>query len=158
MFVTTTNNRTHHIPHIGRNFASRRRGGHPRAPWHNRLTRLLSSELELSMRTRLCDLLGIEFPIIQAGMSIHTSSDLVAAVSSAGGLGSLGCWRRSADDVAKQVSLIREKTQRPIALNSPTFVRVSKAERISSPLHFPRRRDCSTFRQIISAWISNHVM
>ena len=69
------------------------------------------------MRTRLCDLLGIEFPIIQAGMSIHTGADLVAAVSNAGGLGSLGCWRRSADDVANQVSRVREKTRRPIALN-----------------------------------------
>jgi enoyl-[acyl-carrier protein] reductase II len=72
---------------------------------------------ERLVRTPLCDLLGIEFPIIQAGMSIHTASDLVSAVSDSGGLGSLGCWRRSADDITKQVALIRERTPRPFALN-----------------------------------------
>ncbi len=69
------------------------------------------------MRTRLCELLGIEFPIIQAGMSIFTSAELVAAVSNAGGLGSLGCWRRPLDDLARQLSLIRERTRRPFAVN-----------------------------------------
>ena len=69
------------------------------------------------MRTRLCDLLGIDFPIIQAAMSIFGSAELVAAVSNAGGLGSLGCWRRPPDDVARQLSLIREQTGRPFAVN-----------------------------------------
>lgn len=69
------------------------------------------------MRTRICDLLGIDFPIIQAGMSIFTSAELVCAVSNAGGLGSLGCWRRAPDDLAKQLSLIRERTSRPFAIN-----------------------------------------
>lgn len=69
------------------------------------------------LRTRLCKLLGIEVPIIQAGMSIFTSADLVAAVSNAGGLGTLGCWRRSADDLAKQVAVIRQRTHRPFAIN-----------------------------------------
>lgn len=69
------------------------------------------------MRTRLCELLGIDHPIIQAGMSIFTSAELVSAVSNAGGLGSLGCWRRPPDDLAKQLSLIRERTNRPFAIN-----------------------------------------
>jgi enoyl-[acyl-carrier protein] reductase II len=41
------------------------------------------------LRTSLCDLLGIEYPIIQAGMGEFTSAELVAAVSNAGGLGNL---------------------------------------------------------------------
>ena len=49
------------------------------------------------MRTPLCDLLGIDAPIIQAGMSVYTSPELAAAVSEAGGLGSLGVWQRSAE-------------------------------------------------------------
>ena len=69
------------------------------------------------MRTRICELLGIDFPIIQAGMSIFTSAELVCAVSNAGGLGSLGCWRRPPDDLARQLSLIRERTSRPFAIN-----------------------------------------
>jgi enoyl-[acyl-carrier protein] reductase II len=41
-------------------------------------------------RTRLCELLGIEYPIIQAPMDWITNAELVAAVSNAGGLGVLG--------------------------------------------------------------------
>jgi nitronate monooxygenase/enoyl-[acyl-carrier protein] reductase II len=69
------------------------------------------------MRTRICELLGIDVPIIQAGMSLFTGHDLVAAVSNAGGLGSLGCWRRAPDDLARQLSIIRERTRRPFAIN-----------------------------------------
>lgn len=69
------------------------------------------------MRTRICELLGIEFPVIQAGMSIFTSAELVCAVSNAGGLGSLGCWRRPPEDLARQLTVIRERTSRPFAIN-----------------------------------------
>jgi enoyl-[acyl-carrier protein] reductase II len=69
------------------------------------------------LRTPLCDLLGIEFPIIQAGMSRFTSAELVAAVSNAGGLGSLGCDLRSVDDITMQLARTRELTSRPFAVN-----------------------------------------
>ena len=44
------------------------------------------------LHTPLCTLLGIEFPIIQAGMGAFTSAELAAAVSNAGGLGSVGTF------------------------------------------------------------------
>ena len=69
------------------------------------------------MHTRICDLLGIELPIVQAGMSLFTSAELVCAVSNAGGLGSLGCWRRPADDFKAQLAKIRAGTKRPFAIN-----------------------------------------
>lgn len=69
------------------------------------------------MRTRICELLGIDFPIIQAGMSLFTSAELVCAVSNAGGLGSLGCWRRPPADLARQLAVIRDRTSRPFAIN-----------------------------------------
>lgn len=69
------------------------------------------------LHTPLCDLLGIEFPIIQAGMGIGSSGELAVAVSNAGGLGSLGCWRRPPEDLERQLSLIRERTSRPFAMN-----------------------------------------
>jgi enoyl-[acyl-carrier protein] reductase II len=69
------------------------------------------------MRTRICELLGIDYPVIQAGMSLFTSAELVCAVSNAGGLGSLGCWRRGAEDFERQVSKIRQQTKRPFAIN-----------------------------------------
>ena len=64
------------------------------------------------LHTPLCDLLGIEFPIIQAGMGIGSSAELAVAVSNAGGLGSLGCWRRPPEDLERQLALIRERTSR----------------------------------------------
>lgn len=69
------------------------------------------------MRTRLCDLLDIEYPIIQAGMGPFTAADLVAAVSNAGGLGSLGTSGRSPDQVREEIARIRERTDRPFAVN-----------------------------------------
>lgn len=69
------------------------------------------------LHTPLCDLLGVEFPIIQAGMGMGSSAELAVAVSNAGGLGSLGVWRRPPDDLRKQLSAIRERTSRPFAMN-----------------------------------------
>lgn len=46
----------------------------------------------ISLNTEICRLLGIEYPIIQAGMAGGpTTAELVAAVSGAGGLGTLSC-------------------------------------------------------------------
>ena len=70
-----------------------------------------------SLRTDLCDVLGIDVPIIQAGMSIYTSPALVAAVSGAGALGSLGAWRRPPDELADGIRQVREWTDRPFAVN-----------------------------------------
>jgi enoyl-[acyl-carrier protein] reductase II len=69
------------------------------------------------LRTDLCERLGIEVPIIQAGMSLFTSAELVAAVSNAGALGSLGCDLRSVEDLTRQLTRIRELTSRPFAVN-----------------------------------------
>lgn len=69
------------------------------------------------IRTRLCELLAIQFPIIQAGMSIYTSAELVAAVSNAGGLGTLRCWRRPPEGLGRQLSIIRDLTNRTFAIN-----------------------------------------
>lgn len=69
------------------------------------------------LHTPLCDLIGIEFPIIQAGMGMGSSAELTVSVSNAGGLGSLGCFRRPPEDLEKQVSVIRERTNRPFAVN-----------------------------------------
>lgn len=69
------------------------------------------------LRTPLCDLLGIEFPVIQAGMGPFTAAELVAAVCNAGGLGSLGASQRSVDDLRRQLALTRTLTDRPFAVN-----------------------------------------
>ncbi len=69
------------------------------------------------LRTPVCDLLGIECPIIQAGMGLETNAELVAEVSNAGGLGSLGAALRPVEDLERQLARLRELTARPFAVN-----------------------------------------
>ncbi len=62
--------------------------------------------------------LGLSLPIIQAPMSGGvTTPDLVAAVSEAGGLGSLGAGYMSARAIKAAADAIRERTRRPFAIN-----------------------------------------
>ena len=69
------------------------------------------------IRTRLCDLLGIQHPIVQAAMGTASSAELAAAVSNAGGLGSLGTLFRPNPDLERQLERIRDLTDRPYAVN-----------------------------------------
>ena len=68
-------------------------------------------------RTDLVDLLGIAQPIVQAPMSGFTTPALAAAVSNAGGLGSLGCVGVPAARIREQVTALRQATNRPFNLN-----------------------------------------
>jgi NAD(P)H-dependent flavin oxidoreductase YrpB (nitropropane dioxygenase family) len=70
------------------------------------------------LRTELCELVGIHVAVIQAGMSVFTSPSLAAAVSNAGGLGSLGAWRRPVDQLRRDIRELRDATDRPFAVNT----------------------------------------
>ena len=69
------------------------------------------------LRTPVCDVLGIEVPIMQAAIWPATSPELVAAVSEAGGLGSIGSVFESAESIQRQIARVRELTSRPFAVN-----------------------------------------
>lgn len=72
----------------------------------------------LSLNTELCQLLNIDYPIIQAGMAGGaTTPELIAEVSNAGGLGTLGAAYMSPDDIRTALEKIRELTDRPFAVN-----------------------------------------
>jgi len=73
------------------------------------------------IRTPVCALLGIEHPIVLGGMGTGTSPELVAAVSSAGGLGILGASRQSAEELTREVAAIRAATDRSFGLNLLLF-------------------------------------
>jgi nitronate monooxygenase len=66
---------------------------------------------------RICNLLGIEHPILQAPMAGSALGEMAAAVSEAGGLGALACATLSVDQVRAEVQAIRQKTAKPINLN-----------------------------------------
>ena len=84
------------------------------------------------MRTPICDLLGIEVPIIQAAIGGITCPELAAAVSGAGGLGTIAMTGRGADGTQSAIDRTRALTNRPFAAASPPPKSLPKSS--------PRRR------------------
>ena len=69
------------------------------------------------LRTELCDLLGIEAPIIQAPIVPGAGPELVAAVGEAGAIGSLGAAFKGADELVADIEAVRGLTDRPFIVN-----------------------------------------
>ena len=72
-----------------------------------------------------CRLLGIEFPICQAGMYQVAHGRLAAAVSQAGGLGVIGAAFMEPEDLRRAIRLVRETTDRPFGVDI-LFAEVAK--------------------------------
>ena len=66
---------------------------------------------------RICELLGIEYPIIQGGMAWVATAELAAAVSNAGGLGFIAAGGAPADVVREQIKKARTLTDKPFGVN-----------------------------------------
>ena len=73
-------------------------------------------EIERDLHTPICDLLGCRYPILQAGMGGVARSELVAAVTEAGGYGFLGMVRESTDLIAREIDKVRAHPMGPSAL------------------------------------------
>jgi len=74
------------------------------------------------MKTRLTELLGIQYPIIQAGMSWASSSaELPSAVSNAGGLGVLAAGPMYVENFEIEVKKLKSMTDKPFAVNVPLY-------------------------------------
>jgi NAD(P)H-dependent flavin oxidoreductase YrpB (nitropropane dioxygenase family) len=69
------------------------------------------------MRTALCERLGIDFPVIQAPIGGASGPELAAAVSGAGGLGSISLTGHRADAVRERIEVVRRRTDRPFVAN-----------------------------------------
>ena len=69
------------------------------------------------MRTPLCDLLGIEAPVVLAPMGGAVTPTFAAAVSNTGGLGMLPLSWTSPDEIASVVVETRQQTERPFGVN-----------------------------------------
>jgi NAD(P)H-dependent flavin oxidoreductase YrpB (nitropropane dioxygenase family) len=74
------------------------------------------------IHTPVCDLLRIRHPVVLGGMATGTSVPLVAAVSNAGGLGTLGMGRTPAEQIPKDIAAIREATKGPFGVNFLLFL------------------------------------
>ena len=69
------------------------------------------------MRTRLTELLDIEHPVMLAGMGGVSYHRLVAAVSEAGGIGTLGASTMSPDELPVEMAKVRELTSKPFGVD-----------------------------------------
>ncbi len=69
------------------------------------------------LKTVICDLFNIKYPIIQGGMAHVATVELVSAVSNAGGLGIIGAGAAEPDWVRKQIHLTRQQTDKPFGVN-----------------------------------------
>jgi len=116
-----------------------------RAAEYDRMADRSNGEGRKLLRTRLCDLLGVEHPIVNAPMSSAAGADLAAAVSSAGGFGLIGGttgvtpnpeWLRG------QIRSVRERTDRPFGVGFISsfpglaeMVQVALEERVTAICH-----------------------
>lgn len=79
-------------------------------------------------KTRICELLGIQYPIIQGGMNLIASAELAAAVSNAGGLGIISPnggepnWGKVAENLRNQIRKGKSLTDKPFGVNFPIHV------------------------------------
>ena len=69
------------------------------------------------MKTRITELLQIEYPIIQGGMAWVAEHHLAAAVSEAGGLGIIGAASAPAEVVREEIRKAKALTDKPIGVN-----------------------------------------
>src|SRR3989440_12878641 len=70
-----------------------------------------------TLHTPLCDLLGIRYPILKAGIGPAAGPELAAAVSNAGGFGVLGGGAMPLEALHRRVSRTRALTDRPFGFN-----------------------------------------
>lgn len=69
------------------------------------------------LKTVICDLFGINYPIIQGGMAHVGTVELVSAVSNAGALGIIGAGHYEPDWVREQIHLAKQQIKKPFGVN-----------------------------------------
>ncbi|GJM36946.1 MAG: 2-nitropropane dioxygenase [Acidimicrobiales bacterium] len=84
---------------------------------HERLDSSAGPAPDRRLRTPICDLLGIELPIVQTGMGWVSGARLTAATSDAGGLGILASGTMSFPELETAINEVRERTDRPFGVN-----------------------------------------
>ena len=71
------------------------------------------------MKNRICSLLNIQYPIIQAGMIWCSGWELASAVSNSGGLGIIGAGSMYPEVLDNQIIRCKEATDKPFGVNLP---------------------------------------
>lgn len=71
----------------------------------------------MSLHTPICDLFGVQYPIVQTGMGWVAGARLTAATSAAGGLGILAAATMSYEHLEAQIREVKERTDKPFGVN-----------------------------------------
>jgi enoyl-[acyl-carrier protein] reductase II len=79
----------------------------------------------------LCRMLGIDYPILQAGMYQVARGPLAAAVSEAGGLGVIGSAYMEPEELREQIRLVKQRTRRPFGVDI-LFARVESTDALTA--------------------------
>lgn len=81
------------------------------------------------IKSKICDLLGIRYPVFQGGMAWVADADLAAAVSEAGGLGIIAGMNMNGEQLRAEIRKLRALTDKPFGVNvmlmSPFVAEVS---------------------------------
>jgi NAD(P)H-dependent flavin oxidoreductase YrpB (nitropropane dioxygenase family) len=96
------------------------------------------------LRTSLCDFLGIEYPVVLAGMGgrgLATPPRLVAAVSNAGGLGVMGGSGLDPEEIRRRIREIRRLTDRPFGVDLLLPASLAEAETTRSAVRGQLERE-----------------
>jgi NAD(P)H-dependent flavin oxidoreductase YrpB (nitropropane dioxygenase family) len=70
-----------------------------------------------ALHTRLCELLGVRYPIVQTGMGWVSGARLTAATSAAGGFGILGAVTMTLPEMEEAIASVKARTDRPFGVN-----------------------------------------
>ncbi len=92
-------------------------------------------------RTPICDLFGIEYPIVLAGMGTASTPELAAAVSNAGGLGVLGCASAGPRQLREWIQRTRSLTDRPFGVDTLLPASVRRGAGLKGPSNGPLPQD-----------------
>lgn len=106
------------------------------------------------MQNRICSLLNIEKPIIQAGMIWASGWELAAAVSNAGGLGIIGAGSMYPEVLEAQIKKCQQATSKPFAVNLPLLYpaidqHIQTIIKLKVPIVFTSAGNPKTYTQLL---------
>ena len=79
------------------------------------------------IQSKLCEMLGIQYPVFQGGMAWIADGHLAAAVSEGGGLGIIGAGNAPASYVREQIKVVRSRTDKPFGVNVMLLSQIGRA-------------------------------
>lgn len=106
-------------------------------------------------RTEICDLFGIEHPVLLAGMGTASTPELAAAVSNAGGLGIMGAAGLGPRGLRDWIARCRSLTDKPFGIDTLLPASVRRGTNLKAPSNGPLPQDLvPEYREFASAFLA----